>query len=133
MNPLVSDDGYALDRLPDGVLGGRKVFRIRVQRKDGLDYVSCIDIDNYREIGRENQASYTTTYSDFRDVAGVTFAFHEDIKDEKGRSAVFEVQRISPNPGLVQAYFEMSNLTEPSYFAVDRWLSPAGGSREVAR
>lgn len=127
INPLFNDDGYTFEKLEDAVLESLKVHRIKIRRTDGSSYVSLIDAEMFREVGREEANDMSVRYSDWREVGGVTFAFRESIKDAQGRTGVFEIQRLVPNAGLIQSYFEPSDQNQPSYFAVEAWIGrPAG-------
>ena len=133
INPLFSDEGYTFERLDDTVFDGIKVHRLRVRRADGSMYVSCIDAEKFREVGREETSRIKVSCSDFREVAGLTFAFRETVKDDQGRTAVFEIQRIVPNAGVVQSYFEPTDRVEPSYFAVEQWMAQPVSAAAIAR
>jgi len=128
-DPLFARDGYAFELLPEGASGGKKVFRIGVARPDGSRYVALIEQETFHEVGREEPNRAIARYSDFRDVAGVTFAFREEISDPQGRRAVMVISRITPNPGLIQEYFHPATEEGLDYFqlqsAVRRGPGPA--------
>jgi hypothetical protein len=127
IDPLFAEEGggYTYERLEDGVAGTQKFHRIQVRRGDGSKYVARIDPESFREVGRENDDKSTAGYSDFRTIAGVTFAFHEEVVDATGRKGTFDITRISPNPGLIDDYFEPVAQREPGYFTLERALARA--------
>jgi len=125
IDPLFTGEGYSFTRLADGLVVGKKTYRLAVLRSDGSKYVANIDAENFREIARESEDKAVTRYADFRVVAGVTMAFREEITDAAGRRGVLELTRITPNPGLIQAFFEPSQPHALDYFEVERLLTPA--------
>lgn len=128
LNPLFDQEGYTLTKLDDATFTDRKVHRISVRRTDGSEYISFIDAETFRELGRENRGSFTARYFDYREVEGVFFPFREENKDEQNRSAVLEVTRVSANAGIVQSYFERSDLGAFNVFMVEKWLAQGRGS-----
>jgi hypothetical protein len=128
IDPCLADEGYGYERLPDGTEAGKKFYRITVQRADGSSYVSDIDAATFREAAREDEDKTVTRYSDFRVVAGVTFAFREEITDAQGRHGVLELARITPNAGLIGALFTPMAPSALDYFAVERLLAHAPAS-----
>ncbi len=126
---LVAEDNH-YELLGGGAAGPQKPYRIAVRRADGSGYVAQIDQATFREIGREEADGASARYSDFREIAGVTFAFREEAVDREGRTGVLELTRITPNPGLVQELFRPPAPDDQSYFAFERLLaktSPAAG------
>ena len=126
MDPLFADEGYAFERLADGEAGGKVAYRIAVKRADSSSYVAVIDAATFREVAREDTDKSVTRYTDFRPVAGVTLAFREEITDAQGRHGVLDLTRITPNPGLIRAFFEPPPTQGLDYFAVERLMSPGG-------
>jgi hypothetical protein len=122
INPLFSEEGFAFERLADGASGAQKVYRIAVRRADGSTYVSQIDMDGFFETGRE-EGGRSTRYSDFRQIAGVTFAFREEATDSEGRKGTLELIRVTPNPGLIQDFFKPEAQGGQSYFAVEQLMT----------
>lgn len=133
INPLFSDENHTFEKLEDGLADGIKVHRLRVRRDDGSNYLSLIDGEKFREVGREEAGGAKVSYSDFREIAGITFAFRESVQDEQGRTAVLEFQRIAPNPGVVQGYFEPVEQGELNCFAVERWIRKPAEGTAIAR
>lgn len=121
VNPLMRQEGYTLTKLADGDFDQRPVFRIKILRPDGSGYESCIDKESYREIAREHPDGAVTRFSDFREVAGITFAFREELTDAKKRKAVVEVKRLKANHGIVQTIFEAPESGD--YFRIERLLA----------
>ena len=64
-------------------------------------------------------------FFDFREIAGVTFAFKEEVTERGGQKGMLEVTRGTPNPGLVQAFFEPSPQGEQGFFEFERMLARA--------
>lgn len=118
-------NGYGFERGEDGVAGDQKFYRVAVRRADGSKYVAHVDMQTFRETGRENADGSVTRYSDFRAVAGVTVGFHEEVTDSQGHKGVLEVTRMTPNPGLIQTFFEPQPPSDPGYFDLERVLSQA--------
>jgi hypothetical protein len=127
-DPLLVDEGYVFERLEDGALDGENFYRIGVRRADGSHYVTRIDPKTYREVGRENDDHSIARYSDFRDVAGVTYAFREEITDQQSRTGVLELIRISANPGLAQDLFEPPARSTPGYYELEGYYRASSGS-----
>jgi hypothetical protein len=123
IDPLFAEEGFSYERLADGSSGGRKLYRIAVRRSDGSSFVAQIDMDSFRQVGREDTDGSNTAYSDFRQVAGLTVAFREEATDREGRKGVLELVRMSPNPGLIQDFFEPALQGGQSYFSVERLLA----------
>lgn len=133
VNPLFGQEkDYTFERLEDGSLDGRKIYRIAVRRADGSQYVSCIDPDNFHEIGGEYQDGARARYSDFRTVAGFTMAFREETVDREGHKGVFELTKFTENPGLVQEFFdEPIEGRDLSYFAFEQLSAGAPASPQA--
>jgi hypothetical protein len=125
IDPLLAAEGYRFERLPDGASGNKKFHRLSVHRTDGSNYVACIDTETFREIARENEDGSGARYSDFRDVAGVTFAFREEVSDKEGRKGVLVLTRVTANPGLIQALFVPDAKQAPDYFEIEQALAGA--------
>ena len=125
-DPLFVGEGYSFERLTDEVTNGTKIYRIAVERPDGSKYIVWIDQEKFTEIGRENEDHSVAHYSNFRDIGGVTYAFREEVVDAGGKKGVFEVGRITPNPGLIQEFFELPMQKNEGYFEIERLLSQAG-------
>jgi hypothetical protein len=121
-DPLFVEEGVSYERLADGTSGGQKFYRLSVRRSDGSSYVAQIDMETFRETGREEADGGNTRYSDFRQVAGVTIAFREEATDKEGRKGVLELVRVMPNPGLIQDLFEPEAQGEQTYFAIEQLL-----------
>lgn len=119
-DPLFGENGATFERLEDGTAGGQKFLRVAVRRPDGSRYVAQLDALTYWQVGRENEDKSSARYSDFREVGGITNPFHEEIIDPAGRKGVFELSRYTPNPGLVQAFFEAAPSGKPNYFDLER-------------
>jgi len=131
VEPLFAGEGFTYERLADGASEGRKFYRIAVRRSDGSIYVTQIDMDSFRQIGREDGDGVYTRYSDFRKVAGMTIAFHEEANDREGRKGVLKLVRMTPNPGLIDDLFEPLAQGGQSYFFFERLLAgppSAGGN-----
>jgi hypothetical protein len=124
-DPLFSMDDYVFERLDDGTADGKKFYRVAVRRPDGSNYVARIDTETFREVGRENEDRSIARYSDFRDVAGVIYSFREDLTDVAGRPGMFELTRISPNPGLIRDFFEPAVRPDLGYYELEGYLAPA--------
>ncbi len=124
VDPLFVGEGYAYERREDGERDGRRFHRIAVRRPDASSYVACIDTESYRELARENEDHSVARYSDFREVGGVTYAFREEVTDQKGNMGVFVVTRIAPNPGLIQDLFELPAKQNAGYFQIEQLLAP---------
>ena len=121
-DPLFAGEGVDYERLADGASGGQKYYRLAVRRSDGSSFVAQIDMETFRETGREDNDGGNTRYSDFRQVAGLTMAFREEATDKEGRKGVFELIRMTPNPGLIQDFFDPAAQGERTYFAVEQLL-----------
>lgn len=126
LNPFLRQEGSEFVRLDDGSFDGRAVHRIRVTRADGSHYDSCIDRETFREIGREHPGGSVTRFSDFRDVAGIAFAFREETTDAAGQKTVVEIARIRPNHGIVPSYFEPPESNDAFY--IDRLTASTGSA-----
>jgi hypothetical protein len=125
INPLFGElENYTFKRIEDGVVDGRKIYRISVLRADGSHYVAGIDAENFREVGEEYTGGIRVRYSDFREVAGLTMAFREETSDAKGHRDVFVLTRFTANPGLVQEFFE-TTPHDLNYFAFERLAARA--------
>jgi len=119
VNPLFGElENYTFNRIEDGTLDSRKIYRISVLRADGSHYVACIDTENFQEVGEEYPGSIRVCYSDFREVAGLSVAFREETSDAKGHKDVFVITRFTANPGLVQEFFE-TTPHDLNYFAFE--------------
>lgn len=127
-DPLFGENGATFERLEDGMVDGQKFLRVAVRRSDGSRYVAQLDPLTYWQIGRENEDKSSARYSDFREVGGITNPFHEEIVDPAGRKGVFELSRYTPNPGLVQAFFEAAPSGKPDYFDLERVYAKAAVS-----
>ena len=123
VDPLFGEESCAYERLDDGASAAQKFYRIAVRRSDGSGYVAQIDQETFREIGREDAGGANIRYSDFRSLAGVTIAFREEATDKDGRKGILELTRVTPNPGLIQDFFEPTVEGEQSYFAFERLLA----------
>ena len=130
LDPLFGAEGYTFEKLADGAAGNEHFLRIAVRRPDGSGYVARVDPATFRETGREEPDGTVERYADYRDVGGVTFAFREEQVDATGRRGVLELTRVTPNPGLVDAFFAAPAPDDQSYFAFERLL--AAGSRAPA-
>lgn len=127
---LMEGEGCRFEKLADGETNGKKCFRLSVQRPDGSKYISRIDPESFRELGRENEDGTTAQYSDFREVAGVLFAFREEVIDHEGRTGRLEISRITPNPGLIRDFFAVSSALSAADFEIEREMAAdatAGG------
>lgn len=125
IDPMFVGGGYGYERLEDGEEGGKIFHRVAVKRPDGSGYVARVDAESFREIARENEDKSVVRYSDFREVAGVTLAFHEEVSDEAGRQARFKISRISPNPGLIRDFFTLPADGEAGFFQLEQFSSPS--------
>ena len=125
IDPLLSAEGYAFERLPDGGSGGGRFFRIRVRRSDDSTYVARIDALSYRQTGREEEDGSIVGFSDFREVAGVTFAFHEEVTDRAGQKGSMTLTRLTVNPGLIEDFFAPSPQGEQAFFEFENMLARA--------
>lgn len=121
---LFGEEKADFERLEDGTVEGKPVYRVAVKRTDGTRYVAHIDTESFRQVGRENEDKTISVYSDFREIAGVTIAFHEQVVDGD-RKGTFEITRLVPNPGLIQAFFEPTKPGRIDYFTVQRALQQA--------
>jgi len=125
-DPLFAAENYSFKRIANGGAEGKgKFYRIVVRRTDGSGYVTQIDAESYREIGREEDDGSSERFSDFRDVGGVTVAFREEVTDRKGRKSVMQLARVTPNPGLIRDFFDPLGDVEKSSFDS---LSSSGAS-----
>jgi hypothetical protein len=127
-DPLFGESGATFERLEDGLEDGRKFLRVAVRRMDGSRYVAQLDPLTYGQIGRENEDKSSARYSDFREIGGITNPFREEITDQAGRKGAFELSRYTPNPGLVQAFFEAAPSGKPDYFDLERVYAKAAVS-----
>jgi len=123
LDPMFAEEGFSFGRLADDSSGGRRFYRITVRRSDGSHYIAQIDMEKFQEIGREEADGGSTQYSDFRQVAGVTIAFHEEATDREGRKGQLDIVRITPNPGLIEDIFEPDAQAGQGYFAVEQLLA----------
>ncbi len=126
VDPLFGADGYTYEKVADGSPGNERIHRIAVRRPDGSGYVALVDRETFHEVGREEPDGSSERYSDFRNVGGVTFAFREEQVDREGRRGVLELTRVTPNPGLVGAFFEPPISDDQAYFVFER-LAASGG------
>ena len=124
-DPCFMGEGYAFERLADGTEEGKFFYRIGVRRADGSGYVARIEPDTFRQIGRENPDKSVVRYADFREVAGVIFAFREEVTDAQGKSGVLELVRVAPNPGLTEEYFIPPHEPGLDYYQVEQLLPRA--------
>ena len=125
VDPLFSAEGYAFERLPDGGSGNARFFRIRVRRSDDSTYVARIDAQSYRQIGREEADGSIVSFSDFREVSGVTFAFREEVTNQGGQKGSMTLTRITVNPGLIEDFFTPSPQGEQVFFYFENMLAQA--------
>jgi len=126
VNPLFGElENYTFNRIEDGTLDGRKIYRISVLRTDGSHYVACLDAESFQEVDEEYPGGIRVRYSDFREVAGLTVAFREETSDAKGHKDVFVLTRFTANPGLVQEFFETVPGHDLNYFAFERLAANA--------
>ncbi len=123
INPIILGSGYTFTKLDDLEHEGRPCHLLKVQRPDGSHYVSVIEKESYREVARKYPDGAVSRYSDFREVAGVTFAHREEPTDAQGRAGVLTIEQIVPNPGLVQALFDPPEVFSPIYFGIERQLA----------
>ncbi|WP_438483363.1 hypothetical protein [Oleiharenicola lentus] len=129
-NALFRPEGYQFERLPDGVVAEKPVYRIALNRADGSGYTACIDQASYREVAREISDGSVVRYDDFREVAGVTFAFREVVTDASGRTGSLQIETIAPNPGVLPAFFQPPPRSGPDFFALERlWGASAAESQ----
>ena len=124
-DPLLVGEDYHFEKLADGEVDGKKTYRISVQRADGSHFVADIDQEKFQEIAREDADKSITRYSDFRDVAGVTYAFREEAADAAGHKGGLDLVRITPNPGLIPAFFLPPTEHELGYFEIERLVAQA--------
>ena len=124
-DPLFAGDSFSFEKLDDGAADGKKYYRIRVSRADHSTYVARIDRESFWEVGRENEDHSTARYSDFREIGGVIYSFHEELTDKAGTRDGFELTGISPNPGLIGDIFELPSRSDFGYFALENCLAPA--------
>jgi hypothetical protein len=130
VDPLFEAEGAEFARLADGVVAGRNCYRIAVRTAGGQKYVACIDRENFHEIGRENEDGARVTYTDFREVAGLTLSFREEAVDHEGHKGGLDVTRITPNPGLMPAFFEAPSQQELDFFGVERLTARSTATAE---
>lgn len=124
LTPLLAPEGYRFERTGEREEDGRRMHRLSVSRPDGSSYITWIDQESFREVGRELPDGSVARYSDFRDVAGISIAHREEIVAPDGRRTVLEINRISPNPGLFAAFFEPPRLTGSE---ANRWETAWAG------
>lgn len=122
VDPLFAESGARFERLPDGSDGESKFFRLNVRRPDGSGHVAWIDRESYRQVGRETPEKQVIRYSDFRPVGGITLAFREELTDADGKKTVLTVLRATPDPGLIQAFFEPPEAGKPDFFELEQAL-----------
>lgn len=127
-DPFFVGEGYAFERLADGTEMGKPFYRVSVRRADGSGYIARIEPGAYRQIGRENPDKSVVRYSDFREIAGVIFAFREEVTDAKGRSGVLTLARVAPNPGLIEEYFIPPHEPGLDYYQVEKFLAGPTGN-----
>jgi hypothetical protein len=125
VDPLFADQGVEFARLEDRTVPGELAYRIAVTRKDGSRYVAWIDRESFQQIGREVDDGVVVRYSDFRKLMGLTIAFREESVDAHGKRSVLTIDRITPNPGLVQAFFEKRDPSYPAVVDMERLIQPA--------
>ncbi len=128
IDPLFAGENFNFQKLEEGDSAGKKYYRVGVKRADGSTYVTQIDRETFREVGRENEDHSIARYSDFREIAGVTFSFHEELTDNTGKTGVFELVRVSANPGLIRDFFEPPARSNFGYYDLESWLGPAPAS-----
>ena len=121
-DPMLASEGFTFERLADGTEGGKLFHRIRVVRPDGSKYIARIEPGTYHQIGQENPDQSVARYADFREIAGVTFAFREEITDVQGRKGTLVLSRLTPNPGLIEAYFRPTQEPGLDYHQVEQFL-----------
>ena len=123
IDPLIAGEGISYERLPDGMADGQPVFRLKVRRSDGSSYVAWIDAETFRQVGRETEDKTVIRYLDFRVIAGITMAFREESTDAAGKKNVLVVTRMTPNPGLIQDFFEPPSSSRPGYFELEGMIA----------
>jgi len=131
IDPMFGEGDASFERLEDGVDGEKKNYHVAVRRSDGSRYVGHIDPESFRQIGRENEDRSIVRYSDFRDVAGIWIAFHEEVTEPNGIKRILKLDRITPNPGMIQALFDPPLPSQWDYFSLERVLRPqlTGGAK----
>jgi hypothetical protein len=122
-DPLFAEEAYLFSRLPDGAGASGTFFRIGVKRPNGSGFVAHIDPATLHEIGREEENGATSVNSDFRNIAGVTIAFHQESTDAKGIKTVFQISRFTPNSGVTQVMFSQPGPRDQGYFEIERLLA----------
>lgn len=125
LDPLFGAEGVQFTRLEDQVIGGRKCHALRVQRRDGSAYVAFLDQENYHELGRDNPDGTRIRYSDFRDLAGVTVAYHEAILRPGGQSASVEIRQATANADLIGIFFQTPAADRFDLAPLERMLDGA--------
>jgi outer membrane lipoprotein-sorting protein len=120
VDPLFGEGGASFTRLEDGAEAGRPFYRIEVRRSDSSRYVSRIQPETFRQIGQENEDGSVARYSDHREVGGLWIAFREEVTEKDGSKRTFAVNRVTPNPGLIQALFEVPAPSAWNLHALER-------------
>jgi hypothetical protein len=123
-DPLHGGANCRFERLAEAEEDGRKVHRLSVLRPDGSGYVAHIDPATWRAVARET-AEGVVRYEDFREVAGLMVAFREIQSNKQGEKSVLEITRLTPNPGIVSAFFEPPPAGGVDYFLLEKLLAPA--------
>lgn len=133
MGPLLQQEGFVFERLPDGIEGDRKCYRVAVRRKDGSGYVTRIDAETFQEVARENADQSIVRYSEHQEIAGIMLAHREEVTDAKGGKMTFDMTRITDNPGLIRDFFQPPPPTQPSYLEFEKFAPVASASSTPAR
>jgi outer membrane lipoprotein-sorting protein len=126
VNPLFGEtENFSFERLDDGTIDGRKVYRVAVRRPDGSHYVACIDPATFHEIADELDQGAIVRNSDFRAIGGLTMAFRQETTNAKGEKNIFVLNEFTPNPGLIQEFFEAQPGHDENYFVFEKLLAGA--------
>jgi hypothetical protein len=122
-NLLFGDERCVYERVEDGEREGKKTYRVAIKRPDSSRYVAIVDAETFHEIGEEFPDGARATYSDFREVAGLTLPFTEETVDKEGGRHVFHLTRFSANPGLVVQFFQPVGPSDLNFFSIEHLSS----------
>ncbi|HEY9156144.1 MAG TPA: hypothetical protein VIM69_13495, partial [Opitutaceae bacterium] len=70
--------------------------------------------------------------SDFRDLGGITTAFHETLTAEDGKQSQFQIDRVSANPGLVSDLFRPAGARNGDYYNLEQAFAAAASMNSKA-
>ena len=125
LNPLFAQENYTFQRIEDEKIGDQKIYRLKVTRHDGSEYISCINAESFREVAHEKDNGLKIELNDFRDLGGVTVAYHETITSELGQQSQLQVERATANPGLIADLFQPNRAKTQEYYSLEAAFAAA--------